>query len=406
VSRAKTQRPKPRGATHADKRRATSTTAAPAPFDDIAHAIDSLDAMDFQIDVEAEAPSLPRGRTRGGSGSEIPADDLVVELEEIVPLRSLAIAVHDGAPHVATARTAIAAAGHTVASGATGRDGLDQIRHALRNGTVDALLVGLPGGESLIETALALAPNRPVVIASCTGSTAEAVRRAAELGADLVTVRPHDLERLAPVLLAAVRLADARHDSTHARGSEAAIRARLEALAEPELGTLQPFELFARVLELELKRASRYHYPISVALFAVDVEDEHAQLAGAESPEPPPGVRGILRARAGNALIHSIRDIDTATEVEQERFLVLLPYTDLAGAAGVASRIIATVSAGDPVIAAGRRLSARIVGAVAGAAAGQPLSFERLMHDATRALEQAQRDGAELALPAESSEDA
>ena len=78
--------------------------------------------------------------------------------------------------------------------------------------------------------------------------------------------------------------------------------------------------MFQRVLELEIKRAKRYEYPLSVALFAVEV-----------APPPPPGIRGILRARAGNALINAIRDIDIATQLDHERFLVLLPYTDLKG---------------------------------------------------------------------------
>ena len=141
---------------------------------------------------------------------------------------------------------------------------------------------------------------------------------------------------------------------------------------------------------------------LSVGLFAVDIPP----------PAPPPGVRGILRARAGNALIHTIRDIDLATALPldlsraydsapttDERFLVLLPYTELGGAALLARRVIAALADGEPVIAAGRTFVPRFVGAVAGAAPGQPLSFSRLMKDATRALEQARRDGAELAVP-------
>jgi hypothetical protein len=123
-------------------------------------------------------------------------------------------------------------------------------------------------------------------------------------------------------------------------------------------------------------------------------------------------VRGILRARAGNALIHAIRDIDLATALppdlsraydsaptSDERFLVLLPYTDLAGAVMLARRVLAAVAEGDPVVAGGRAFAPRFVGSVASAAPGQPLSFSRLMKDATRALEQARRDGAELAVP-------
>jgi hypothetical protein len=60
--------------------------------------------------------------------------------------------------------------------------------------------------------------------------------------------------------------------------------------------------------------------------------------------------------------------------------------------------VIAAVAAGDPVVAAGRSCPPRVVGAVAGALPGQALSFAKLMKDATRALEQARRDGAELAV--------
>jgi PleD family two-component response regulator len=257
------------------------------------------------------------------------------------------------------------------------------------------VLVGLPGGEVLVDAAIAMAPARPVVIAACDGNAVDVVRRAGAAGADLAVSRPLEVEKLAPVLLAAARLCDERRAATSAKGSETILRARLDALVEPEPGALQPFELFQRVLELELKRSRRYGYPLAVALFAIEIGP----------PEPPPGVRGILRARAGNALIHSIRDIDLATEVDQERFLVLLPYTTLTGAAEVARRIIGAVAGGDPVMAAGRVFPPKLVGAVAGASiasaggVGQPLSFSRLMRDATQALEQARRDGAELAVP-------
>src|SRR5204863_76868 len=96
---------------------------------------------------------------------------------------------------------AIVAAGHSVVIGAAGRDGVDKLRFAV--GEVDAMLVGMPGGELLIDAAYALGPQRPVVIAAWTASAVEAARRSAAAGADLATVRPHDAERLAPILLAA-----------------------------------------------------------------------------------------------------------------------------------------------------------------------------------------------------------
>jgi hypothetical protein len=203
-----------------------------------------------------------------------------------------------------------------------------------------------------------------------------------------VTTRPHDVDRLAPILLAAARLHAERTAAVSARGSEQVLRAKLDEIADPDPRGLQPFEVFQRVLELEIRRARRYEYPLAVALFAVAIDP----------PPPPAGILGILRARAGNALIDTIRDIDLATQLDHERFLVLLPYTDLTGAAGLGRRVIAAVAELDPVVSGGRTFPPRVVGAVAGGSPGQPLSFAKLMKDATRALEQARRDGAELAV--------
>ena len=49
-------------------------------------------------------------------------------------------------------------------------------------------------------------------------------------------------------------------------------------------------------------------------------------------------------------------------------------------------------------MSAGRSFPPRVIGAVAGSKPGEELSFAKLMKDATRALEQARRDGAELAV--------
>jgi two-component system, cell cycle response regulator len=303
-------------------------------------------------------------------------------------LQMLRFAVFEEADHLAAARSAIVAAGHAVAINASSQSGLAKIAEAIVAGEVDAVLVGLPGGESIVQAALALEPNRPLIIAAYSGKATSAIKRGVSIGADLATARPHEAERVAPLLLAASRLFHERAVAQTAKGAELVLRAKLDEIADPEPRGLQPFEVFQRVLELEFKRARRFEYPLSVALFAIEVTP----------PPPPAGIRGILRARAGNALIHTIRDIDIATQLDHERFLVLLPYTDLAGAANLGRRVIAAVAEGEPVISSGRSFPPRIVGAVAQAKHGEQLSFAKLMKDATRALDQARRDGAELAV--------
>jgi len=324
---------------------------------------------------------------RPESASPVDEDSLVDE-SPTVSLSALRFAVYEESTHLASAQGAIAAAGHIVVVGASGREGASHVIDAIRTGAVDCVLVGLPGGEAIIDAAIAQEPHRPTVIAASSGTAVDAVARANAAGADLGTPRPHDFNRIAPLALAAARLDAERRIAAIARGAEQVLRQRLEDLADAEPGGLLPFEMFQRVLELEIKRAKRFEYPLSVALFAVDIPP----------PPPPAGIRGILRARAGNALINTIRDIDMATQLDHERFLVLLPYTDLTGSAIVGRRVIASVAAGDPVISAGRTFLPRLVGAVAGMRKGEAVSFARLMKNATRALEQARRDGAELAV--------
>jgi two-component system, cell cycle response regulator len=336
-------------------------------------------------DKVARAPSvIPTGRF------ERVADDDLVEETDLSEVPQLRMLVYEGGPHLAAAQSAIAAAGHLVVA-AAGRDGLDRLRPAIAG--ADALLIGLPGGEPLIDAALALDPPRPVVIAASTSGAVEAARRAAAAGADLAAVRPHDVERLAPILLAAARLVQHRRalpaePSPGATAPDLALEGALEELSDPEPGALQPAEVFQQAFELELQRARRYDYPLSIAVFSVDIAP----------PPPPAGVRGILRARAGNALVHAIRDIDLATELDQDRFLVLMPHTDRLAGAELARRIISAVAAGDPVIAAGRTFPPKVIGAVTEARPSEPQAMSQLVQDATQLLEQAQVTGASLAV--------
>ena len=382
MTRAKTKRPGTRG------KRAESVPAT-EPYEKV----EIRGATEAEL--EAALAELPRPMTLD--------DSQLVEETMLPELPTLRFAVLEDDDHLAPAQAAIAAAGHIVVAGAAVRDGVMQILELVRDGDVDTVLVGIPGGEPIIDAALALEPRRPVVIAALSGAGFAGAQRASATGADLASTRPHDVDRLAPILLAAARLHIERSSAISARGSERVLRARLEELADPDPRGLQPFELFQRVLELEIKRAKRFDYPLSVALFGVDIPQSRPRGAAStdivsELAAPPAGILGILRARAGNALINSIRDIDLATQLDHERFLVLLPYTDITGATSVARRVIAAVANGDPVVSSGRSFVPRLVAAIAGARGDESLSFAKLMKDATRALEQARRDGAELAV--------
>lgn len=300
---------------------------------------------------------------------ELDAEELDGE-EVVTELPVLRVGIFEDQTQLRSAQSAVGAAGHVVAIADAGDAGRKHVLAAVREGTLDAVIVALPGGEQIIDAALALESRRPVVIASVDGTPRAAVARASAAGADLVALRPHDIGTIAPLMLAANRLTIER-----------------KLAADPEPHGLHSYEAFQRVLELAIMRAQKLDYPLSVALFSVEVV-----------PPPPAGIGGIVRARAGNALIHAIREIDVATQLEGDRFLVLLPYTDLKRAATLAQKVITSVMQGEPVVSGGRAYPPKITGAAVAARLGQPVSFARLLKDAMQTLEQARKDGADLAV--------
>lgn len=328
-------------------------------------------------------------------------DEDVVEVADLaagqvaaVPARaaaSLRVVILEAAAHLATAQAAVDLSGHTVAAAASGTAGIDKMRPQLAG--ADAVIVALPGGEPLIEAALALGSDRPVVIAAVTTGAVEAVRRASAAGADLAVARPHDVERVAPVLLGAARLREHRRLSAALAVGTGVVDDALSVLDDLDdddaaSNGLQSLEAFATAVDRELARATRFGYPLSLAMFGLDVPP----------PPPPSFLRGLLRARTGNAVVHAVRDVDLVTELEHDRFLVLMPYTDRIAAAEVARRVISAVASADPVTAAGRTFPPRVTGAVAGARAGEAMSFATLLGDVTQLLEQASVTGASLAV--------
>lgn len=278
---------------------------------------------------------------------------------------------------------------HAVAATGAGADGVSKVLAAMRGPEPPTVVItAIPGGEAILEAAKMLEPRRPVIILTGPGGVYELAERAERHGADLFAVRPHDAESLAPVLLAAARLAAEREELIAIKGAHQMLRAKVDAAGAAPAGGVRGFDTFQRVLELELKRARRFGYPLSVALLELG------------SIELPAGGDRILRARATAAIVGAVRDIDLITELEDGRLLVLLPYTDLDGAENVAVRLVQAVRSQPPVtigeVSAGSEL--RI--GVAGGRIGEKLSFSRLLKDANAALAQAHVDQLDLVVHA------
>jgi two-component system cell cycle response regulator len=96
---------------------------------------------------------------------------------------------------------------------------------------------------------------------------------------------------------------------------------------------LQEYEFFKKLLLVEVKRSRRYHYPVSLALLAVDGWKERA--AKLDERE-----RSTLLGEMLALVVGGVRDIDLPLLYDGERLLVFMPHTDALGARTVAQRLV------------------------------------------------------------------
>ena len=332
------------------------------------------------------APSRAGSKAgRADSVVEEVADDQLVEVADARGPR-VRIALHEQSiAHLGQLRVVVDAFRHDVAASGASGEGVTKVLAAMRSADPPGVVItAVPGGEAVIEAARMLEPRRPVVIVTGAGAAHALADQAEKLGAELYTVRPHEADSLGPLLAAAARLAAEREELIAARGAHQMLRQRIDRIGDNEAGGLHGFEMFQRVLELELKRAKRYGYPLSVAVLELTV--------GAL----PTGGDRILRARATAAIVGAVRDIDLVTELDDGRLLVLLPYTDAPGAAKVGERMVREVAAQPAVTIGGTEATSALRIGVAGGRDDEPLSFAQLMRDANAALAEAKTAGSDL----------
>lgn len=156
----------------------------------------------------------------------------------------------------------------------------------------------------------------------------------------------------------------------------------------PGEGILDPtsnfytFSHFKEVLFVEVKRARRYGFPLALALLAFDPLDEGT----------PAKVHSQLMGGLALAIRRSLRDTDYPVQYSNDRVLLLMPHTDLAGSLIVARRICervarASLQAGDEV------LHPTISVGVAAGEPGREYGFSDLVRQAQDGLTQAMARG-------------
>jgi diguanylate cyclase (GGDEF)-like protein len=167
----------------------------------------------------------------------------------------------------------------------------------------------------------------------------ELIEQCFEAGARNVLVRPLKRTELLFAarslmnlrsLLRAGGVADAAGPGA-ARGPTPARRVRTAPPPPPgaqaERASFFHFELWRRMLSIELKRAKRYDFPLSVLLV---------------SPDPGGAAEATTTDAAssfGHAVQSAIRDIDLPMHFADDTVMIVMPHTDADGARVVAERL-------------------------------------------------------------------
>jgi diguanylate cyclase (GGDEF)-like protein len=142
------------------------------------------------------------------------------------------------------------------------------------------------------------------------------------------------------------------------------------------------FELFKRLLSMEMKRAKRYGFPLSILLVSPDGEPMIPLADGATAVE---GFDADARTIVGRAVSAAIRDIDVPVQLPDDHILLVMPHTELEGALVVAERIRRKARGSDSSITVS-------IGATSLDGMARP-SFDQLISRATRALMEARKAG-------------
>ena len=250
----------------------------------------------------------------------------------------------------------------------------DAARAHAETGRADAVLaaVSLPrvSGYDLCRVVKKMDPTVPVVLLFDKGEPRQA-SKVWQAGAENFLVRPlkqsellfavRDMLAMANLLKQRASLRIER-DSLNAGGGTSQLDTR---------NRFYQFEFFKKVIAIEIKRARRYRYPLSLLLIGLD---GGAVRAG----------NGASRGLA-DAVRQSIRDIDIPVTFSTDSLLVVMPHTDKKGAVIVGERIRSQVR--------GRAANATASVAIVSTDGLPRYTFAALLQAAAKGLQSAHRAG-------------
>lgn len=232
-------------------------------------------------------------------------------------------------------------------------------------GRAQLVLVG-PGEKQAAKLARRIRKARPKALILA-GQTRLAPARWAD-GVVPLPLSPKDLQARLPELSRLRQLADAPELPVTPRAGE--------GILDP-FTSFYTFAHFKEVLFIEVKRARRYGFPLSVALIALDP---------LEMPVTD-RLREQLLAGLALAIRRSLRDTDFPVQYADNKVLLLMPHTDLQGALVVTRRIRERVEKASLSHGSQTLHPTISVGVSASRPGGRELSFGDLTRQAQQSLQ-------------------
>jgi len=259
---------------------------------------------------------------------------------------------------------------------------------ALEETTAAALLIAnSAAGAELCQYVREFTTSRGPVLAMVDRSEQDPDETASRMGADGYLLRPFSAGTLQSVLSVARRISLLRERLAVLEKQLADMAPQMRSMTSAinsRTGFYQ-FEFIKDLLVVEVRRAKRYGYPLAILLVGLDPIPNRPEL---NDPVLQREITGGLAV----AIAKSTRDIDIPIHYADDRILVFLPHTDLAGAEEVGKRIKRRIKR---ITYRGEGITAQLTASVgvAGISEGENLTFSKLIKDATTALRAAQLKG-------------
>ena len=217
----------------------------------------------------------------------------------------------------------------------------------------------------------------------------EEVRR--QIGADAALKRPLSEDHLGVVCSMLLRLSELRTRVAFLEEENIGLRHSLGADLYLDTDTqFYRFDIFKHIILMEIKKAKRYGYVVSLLLLAFD---KYAEMMGWLDPDQRRHIFDLLK----KAAVNNIRDIDIPLLFSEDKILVVMPHTDLKSAAVVADRIRGRVEE-IKVPASLAKLELSSSAAVASTQADPDAGFGTMIQNALKGLKEAEEKGGNVVM--------